>query len=880
MLTVVILLILAVALYFGTRRRNGTVELAGRVDFLERRVAELQTVIDDLRPARPTPPPRPRPAPVRPQQPAPGPTMAPRPRTPRPEWRPPQVSVADLMGAKALAFAGGVVTLLGVVFFFVLAVNRGWIGPELRVAAGAFASATVFGTGLWLQRKSGTTYASLVAVGVGIAGAYVTLLAATSLYDLVPTPVALVVAGVIGAVGLAVSLAWSSEIVAAFGLIGAMAVPATLVFQGGLREVGTAFVAIVFAATAIVAVQRRWWKLLQAAALVSVPQVLAQVAGSSTAHTSIVALAVVFWLLYVAAGIAFQLRRGTVLAGAPVTFLIGSAVFGGACVELIFQGSERGWLLLGVAALYLALAAALFRRARDLALVVGAIGLAVAAVGFAQSLSGPSLTYAWAADAALLAWVGSRLRDTRVQLAALAYLVLAVVHALAVEARPDRLFADVLHPAKGAPALVLIALAALVFGLLQRSWDDSSRLGQLLRAHERHLDVAAYTLSALAALYAVSLGILELGSFDWGHVAVTATWCTASVTALALAIRARSNVGVALAFVGLGLTIVKVLGFDVLELGATQHGTTLVIAGGAALSAALLRDLTARALTPEGASSVVASLFLSAGGGLVLWSSGYVLLLVGGAYVLLAAAVLRYVRDLSTALWSLGLATAAVGAALLLDGTWLVLAYAAAAATLAVLSVVLHERRLQAASLAYLGLGAGYALVAEAPPTDLVTARLHPGYGAPSLLLVVTATLALGWALGWSRRGRAQALWIAGGLAVYAASLAILEAAQRISPAGVHTDFQRGHTVVSAFWGCLALVSLYLGLKRRHGVLRGGGFVLFAISLGKLFLFDLPSLSSVQRALSFLAVGAVLLLGGFFYQRISAQYDEAGPRIA
>ena len=29
-----------------------------------------------------------------------------------------------------------------------------------------------------------------------------------------------------------------------------------------------------------------------------------------------------------------------------------------------------------------------------------------------------------------------------------------------------------------------------------------------------------------------------------------------------------------------------------------------------------------------------------------------------------------------------------------------------------------------------------------------------------------------------------------------------------------------------------------------------------------------------QRALSFLAVGAVLLLGGFFYQRLSAQYDE------
>jgi uncharacterized membrane protein len=79
---------------------------------------------------------------------------------------------------------------------------------------------------------------------------------------------------------------------------------------------------------------------------------------------------------------------------------------------------------------------------------------------------------------------------------------------------------------------------------------------------------------------------------------------------------------------------------------------------------------------------------------------------------------------------------------------------------------------------------------------------------------------------------------------------------------------------VSAFWGILALVSLYAGLKRRTGLLRGGGFILFAVSLGKIFLFDLPSLSSAQRALSFLAVGAVLLLGGFFYQRLSSQFDD------
>ena len=61
-------------------------------------------------------------------------------------------------------------TLLGIVFFFVLAVDRGWIGPIARVSLGAAASSILFGAGLWLRRRFGESYASLSAVGAGIAG--------------------------------------------------------------------------------------------------------------------------------------------------------------------------------------------------------------------------------------------------------------------------------------------------------------------------------------------------------------------------------------------------------------------------------------------------------------------------------------------------------------------------------------------------------------------------------------------------------------------------------------------------------------------------------------------------------------------------------------
>ena len=73
------------------------------------------------------------------------------------------LDLSVLLGARALAWTGGAVTLLGVVFFFVLAVDRGWIGPSARVTLGAAASAALVGAGVWLRRSFDETYASVSA---------------------------------------------------------------------------------------------------------------------------------------------------------------------------------------------------------------------------------------------------------------------------------------------------------------------------------------------------------------------------------------------------------------------------------------------------------------------------------------------------------------------------------------------------------------------------------------------------------------------------------------------------------------------------------------------------------------------------------------------
>ena len=125
------------------------------------------------------------------------------------------------------------------------------------------------------------------------------------------------------------------------------------------------------------------------------------------------------------------------------------------------------------------------------------------------------------------------------------------------------------------------------------------------------------------------------------------------------------------------------------------------------------------------------------------------------------------------------------------------------------------------------------------------------------------------------RRGMLSAVAVSTVLTMYAVSLSILGLAEAIGSGSTAAKFHAGHSGVSAVWGVVGLVALYVGLSRGRVWLQAVGFGLFAVSLAKIFLYDLTFLSSVTRALSFLAVGAVLLLGGFFVQRLGAERRPA-----
>ena len=876
---------------------------------IDRELASIRAEISPKAPPAPAPEAEPRPVPLRP-------AAAPTPMPPLPEPAPaepsfwsrevlvPRLEAADLLGARGLALAGGIVTLLGVVFFFALAASNGWIGPGERVLLGAAASTLVFAAGVLAQARYGRLYASVAAAGAGIAGGYATLLFAAARYELVPPLGALALAAGIAAIAVALSLVWSSEIVAGFGLIGAMCVPAVAMLDDEPTATGTGFVALVFLGASIVGTWRLWDGLLMFAGAVSLPQLVALLADEGEpARARVLVVAAAFGLLYLGTGAARQLRAEGVRLDA-----IASAFAGGnlavtllSCFVLL-DGDARGVGLAAGAVVYVSLAAAAWRREPELSALATAAGSALAAVAAAQFLDGPALVVAWAAETALLAWLGRRLADTRFQLLALAYLCLAVAYTLIVEAEPDLVYERFADHIAGVPALLAVAAGAVAYGLLARSWPPPRGLEAMpavvrelvedLHAQRPVLSQLTLAAGALLAADAASLSLLELferigveRSFDWGHVAVSGLWSLLAVGLLAVGLVRRWQLFEIAGLAALGATVASFAGFTVDELESVSGWAAVVIAT-ACVATALLHGMLGRFLVVP-AAAIAVDTILAAYASYELFGEanyGYGLLASAGIDLALAAVVWRR-RDLASFFWTAGGVLGAASAFVLLDGTWVVAALTLAAIGAAALGRVLPEPRLWLASAALTGVAGAWTLARLAEPADLVIASHRPAVGVPAIVLVGAAAAALLLSLRRFEPAdeldrsideavvpvRTALTWILAAAGLYGASLAILGLAEAVSTAGETTEFQRGHTAVSAFWGVVAFSALLVGLRRGLRVVRLAALGLFALALGKLFLYDLSTLSSVTRALSFLAVGAVLLLAGFFYQRLSSE---------
>jgi uncharacterized membrane protein len=79
---------------------------------------------------------------------------------------------------------------------------------------------------------------------------------------------------------------------------------------------------------------------------------------------------------------------------------------------------------------------------------------------------------------------------------------------------------------------------------------------------------------------------------------------------------------------------------------------------------------------------------------------------------------------------------------------------------------------------------------------------------------------------------------------------------------------QQGQALLSGMWALVGVAALVAGLLRDRRELRIGALALLTVTLAKVGLYDLSSLDSMYRVASFVALGMLLLLGAFAWQRL------------
>ncbi len=555
-------------------------------------------------------------------------------------------------------------------------------------------------------------------------------------------------------------------------------------------------------------------------------------------------------LALLAAGVWLHGHRGRTEAAVA---MVGAAIAG--CFATLVVASSVYHLIPGL----IALAGAIAVGASASVLAVRWAGRAIAALGMLGALSAPVLVGApedWPTLAMLLAtatcamWLAARRRW--------AWLTLATVGVCA----PQWAVPALEGQTAGEDLLVLGAFAALgLAGALAVARGHSE--GREHGATAAVALVLSATLTALVGRIALgesadpTSGAIWLGALAGVHL-VLGAWAPRR---MAIDVRTRG------VLVALGVTLGD------LAFALSFHG--IVLAAGWSASAVALAALTRRGELDSRTETLrdlgiglqvllaLSRALLDAPPGALMAGAptlAGVLSLASVAAGCMVCAHLARRRDgaARAALGATGLAAVAYLTASTLDGAVLSAAWASQAAVLMQIGRSNSDRLASRGACAFAALSAIYTLVAVAPPTALAAGDV----ALPSAAIALGALAGLAWrAARLHEPGSARrqlALILAGSVLLYLTSLAI-------------ATLPEGQVALSALWGLTGVIALVSGLRLELTRLSQAALGLLMVTIGKVFLYDLSTLTSIARVVSFLVLGMLLLAGAYVYQRLRPQ---------
>jgi uncharacterized membrane protein len=325
-----------------------------------------------------------------------------------------------LLGGNTVVRIGVVLLFLGLAFLAKYAVENALLPPELRLAGIAIAGIALFVTGLRMRRREDRLGYAFTLQGAGIAVLYLTVFAAFRLYQFLPAGAAFAALGLVCLFSAVIALAQNAQPLAFIGFAGGFAAP-VLVSTGQGSHVGLfGYFLLLGVAIAAIAWLRAWraLNLLGFFATLVVATLWGVLKYWPEQFATTEPFLAAFFLVYLAAGLAYALRHGqaarkavdaTLLFGTPIAaFSLQAGLVHDMPYALAFSALAMG-------AVYVVLGWAMLRRRdgdaevnRWLAECFTALALGFVTLAVPLALDGRWTSAVWAVEGAGVYWMGRR----------------------------------------------------------------------------------------------------------------------------------------------------------------------------------------------------------------------------------------------------------------------------------------------------------------------------------------------------------------------------------------------------------------------------------------------------------------------------------------
>lgn len=775
--------------------------------------------------------------------PPPQPTQ--RPPMPDPDWWLNSIKTWFTTG-NVVAKVGVIVLFFGVAFLLKFVVDRGVLPIELRLAGVAVGGLVLFGVG-WRLKHDSRPYA-LIIQGAGIGVLYLTVFAASKLYGFVPPAFAFFVMAALVGVSGALAVLQDAKGLAVFGMIGGFLAPVLMSTHSGNHVLLFSYYAVLNVGVLGIAWFKAWRELnLIGFVFTFVIGTLWGIQSYQPRHFSTTEPFLIgFFVLYVAIAVLFAHRQPPQLYG----YVDGTLVFGVPVVAFALQHAlvrdmEYGlaFSALGAGALYTVLATLLWKRRREgmrmLAEALLALGVVFGSLAIPLALDGRWTAAAWALEGVAFVWVG--LRQQRLSVRSFGVLLQLGAGIFFLRALND--------PTGAVPILngwflgcLIIGVAGLLSNLLYERYEE-----QLTTEEE----VLAVPFLVWGLLWWVGGGATEIER----HVA-RQDWVAAGLVFVAASAMVMGWLSVRLSWTSMryppiGLLPVMVL-LGLASVGSHPFARWGSVAWGIGLAVQyhLLwrfdRDWP-RSLTPVWHAATWWGLVA-----LAIWEATWVVGRIEGLAM-----------SWEFAAW--GLIPCLMIAALVAWGERL-------------------RWPVQAHWSVYLGLGVGPIAIVIMCWSVVSWVRSGEADPLPYLPFLnpldLTQLVALTVLLGWERRARNENLSVfqdipreslvpVVGAVVFLWFNAVLA---RTVHAWADVPFSAGalfgsnvfQATISIAWSAMALALMVGASRKQHRQVWRVGGVLLGLVVAKLFLIDLAGTGTIARIVSFVAVGLLMLLIGYW----------------